>query len=104
MAAGGTITGPSHENGGVKFQNGGFELEGNEAVINRISTLNYSGLLSQINESGGGRPILVSSPMDSRLIEVLAKDRQTPIRAYVVEQDITEAQQINRKLEQLASF
>jgi hypothetical protein len=104
MAAGGTINGPSHENGGVKFMNGGFELEGNEAVINRMSTLNYSGLLSQINESGGGRPILVSSPMDSRLIEVLAKDRQTPIRAYVVEQDITEAQQINKKLEQLASF
>lgn len=104
MSGGGTVNGPSHENGGVRFMNGGFELEGNEAVINRMSTLNYSGLLSQINESGGGRPILVSSPMDSRLIEVLAKDRQTPIRAYVVEQDITEAQQINRKLEQLASF
>jgi hypothetical protein len=42
--------------------------------------------------------------MDSRLIEVLAKQKQEPIRAYVLESDITKSQTINRKLEQLASF
>ena len=101
MATGGMVMGPSHEQGGVDF--GRFELEGNEAVINRQSTLNYGGLLSSINESGGGRPI-INNVLDSRLVEVLAKGRQEPIRAYVFESDITNAQTINRKLEQLTTL
>ena len=104
LAAGGMVIGPSHENGGVRFMNGGVELEGNEAVINRNSTIQYTNLLSTINQSQGGRPILVGNAMDSRLIEVLAKQKQEPIRAYVLESDITKSQTINRKLEQLASF
>jgi hypothetical protein len=103
LQGGGLVSGPSHEQGGV-YAGGGYTLEGNEAVINRQSTLQYSGLLSQINESGGGRPIVVQSAMDSRLVEALAKQKSEPIRAYVVEQDITRAQTINRRLEQLASF
>ena len=104
MRRGGITSGPSHEQGGITFGQAGVQLEGNEAVVNRQSTLNYSSLLSNINQSGGGRPLVVSSPMDSRLVEVLAKERQTPIRAYVVEQDITKAQSINRRLEQLSTF
>jgi hypothetical protein len=104
LAAGGTVMGPSHENGGVRYMNGGVELEGNEAVVNRNSTIRYSSLLSSINQAEGGRPILVGNAMDSRLIEVLAKQKQEPIRAYVLESDITKSQTINRKLEQLASF
>lgn len=103
LSMGGYISGPSHEQGGVNA-GGGYTLEGNESVINRQSTLQYSGLLSQINQSGGGRPIVVQSPMDSRLVEALAKQKSEPIRAYVIEQDITKAQTINRRLEQLASF
>jgi hypothetical protein len=103
LQGGGMVSGPSHEQGGV-YAGGGYTLEGNEAVINRQSTLQYSGLLSQINQSGGGRPIMVQSAMDSRLVEALAKQKTEPIRAYVVEQDITRAQTINRRLEQLASF
>ena len=103
LQGGGMVSGPSHEQGGV-YAGGGYTLEGNEAVINRQSTLQYSGLLSQINQSGGGRPIMVQSAMDSRLVEALAKQKSEPIRAYVVEQDITRAQTINRRLEQLASF
>ena len=103
LSMGGFIEGPSHEQGGV-YAGGGYTLEGNESVINRQSTLQYSGLLSSINQSGGGRPIVVQSPMDSRLVEALAKQKTEPIRAYVVEQDITAAQGINRRLEQLASF
>lgn len=103
LQGGGLISGPSHEQGGV-YAGGGYVLEGNESVINRQSTLQYSGLLSQINQQGGGRPIMVQSPMDSRLVEALAKQKSEPIRAYVVEQDITKAQTINRRLEQLASF
>lgn len=104
MARGGFLRGPSHEQGGIKYQGGGVELEGNEAVINRRSTLQYAPLLSQINEQGGGKPIYVNSIMDSRMAEVLASTRNEPIRAYVLEQDITKSQAVNRRLEELASF
>jgi hypothetical protein len=100
---GGFVTGPSHEYGGVKFQGGGVELEGNEAVINRVSTINYMGLLDQINQAGGGRPIS-SLANESRLIEAIAKQRSTPIRAYVVESDITAKQETARRLEKLSQF
>lgn len=103
LARGGLASGPSHEQGGI-YAGGGSFIEGNEAIINRQSTLQYAGLLSQVNMAGGGRPIMVQSPMDSRLVEALAKTNQEPIRAYVVERDITKAQSINQRLEQLASF
>lgn len=103
MEGGGWVTGPSHEYGGVKFAAGGFELEGNEAVINRQSSLNYMGLLDQINQSGGGKPIFNNFD-DSRIVEAIYKQRKEPIRAYVVESDITNKQQITRRLEQLAQF
>lgn len=103
-AQGGLVVGPSHEEGGVKFQEGGFELEGNEAVINRLSTLRYADILSSINISGGGKPIVMSNFDDSRIVEAIAKQRQTPIRAYVVESDITSAQTINKRLELLSQI
>ena len=103
LAMGGMVNGPSHEYGGVKYQGGGFELEGNEAVINRRSSLNYMGLLSQINQSGGGVPIYNSFD-DSRIVEAIYKQRNEPIRAFVVESDITNKQQITRRLEQLSQF
>jgi len=97
------INGPSHENGGVFLQNGGYNLEGGEAVINRTSARNYQGLLSQINQMGGGRP-LISSFDDSRIVDAIAKQRMEPIRAYVIEQDITRKQAVSKKLEQLSRF
>ena len=104
FAGGGYVDGLAHEYGGVRYANGGVELEGKESVINRQSTLQYAPLLSQINQSGGGKPIVVETAMDSRLIEVLAKQKTQPIRAYVVEQDITRAQAINKRLEELSTL
>jgi hypothetical protein len=101
---GGMVIGPSHEYGGVRFQNGGVELEGGEAVINRISSVKYAGLLSQINQSGGGRPISVTNFDDSRILEALSKQKNEPLRAYVVESDITDKQQITRRLERLSQI
>jgi hypothetical protein len=101
---GGMVVGPSHEYGGVKFQNGGVELEGGEAVINRISTIKYAGLLNQINQNGGGRPISVTNFDDSRIVEALSKQKSEPLRAYVVESDITDKQQITRRLERLSQI
>jgi hypothetical protein len=96
--------GPSHEYGGVKFQGGGVELEGGEAVINRVSSIQYGGLLNQINQLGGGRPLTSNTFDDSRIVEALAKQRSEPIRAYVVEQDITNKQGVTRRLEQLSQI
>jgi hypothetical protein len=106
MGAGGMITGPSHEMGGVSFA-GGVNLEGGESVINRQSSLNYGGLLSTINESGGGRPLInnaTGSLMEERLLQALAKERNTPIRAYVLSSEITNSQAINKKLDELSTI
>ena len=104
MAEGGLVVGPSHEQGGVKYQGGGVELEGNEVVINRLSSLRYADILSSINVAGGGKPIVMSNFDDSRIVEAIAKQRQMPLRAYVVESDITNAQTINKRLELLSQI
>ena len=106
MGAGGMVMGPSHEMGGVSFA-GGVNLEGGESVINRQSSLNYGGLLSTINESGGGRPLInnaTGSLMEERLLQALAKERNTPIRAYVLSSEITNSQAINKKLDELSTI
>lgn len=103
MGTGGLVKGPAHEYGGVKYQRGGIELEGNESIINRVSTVRYQDLLNQINLSGGGAPI-VNNFDDSRIVEAIATQRREPIRAYVVESDITNKQTIQRRLELLSSI
>lgn len=97
------VNGPSHEQGGV-MMNGGYNLEGGEAVINRVSTAKYSGLLNTISMAGGGKPILVNNFDDSRIVDALAKQKQEPIRAYVVEQDISQKQAVSKRLQQLSKF
>ena len=99
-AAGGLITGPSHEFGGVMLGNG-VNAEGGESIINRQSTIKYGSLLSQINQSGGGKP-LVNNFDDSRIVEALAKQKSEPIRAYVVEQEISSKQAVSRRLQELS--
>jgi hypothetical protein len=106
MGAGGMVVGPSHEMGGVSYA-GGVNLEGGESVINRQSSLNYAGLLSQINQSGGGQPIVnnaSNSLMEERLVQAISKANQEPIRAYVLNSEITSGQAINRRLNELATL
>ena len=106
MGAGGMVVGPSHEMGGVMYA-GGVNLEGGESVINRESSLNYAGLLSQINQSGGGQPIInnaSNSLMEERLVQAISKANQQPIRAYVLNSEITSGQAINRRLDELATL
>lgn len=101
---GGLLVGPAHEQGGIRFGAMGLELEGGESVINRQSTMNYGALLSQINQSGGGKPLVSNNFDDSRILEALSKQRNEPIRAYVVESEITNKQGITKRLEQLSQF
>lgn len=100
---GGMVIGPSHENGGVRFNyGGGIELEGGEAVINRMGSLQYASLLNSINTSTGGRPISTTNFDDSRIVEAIYKQKSEPIRAYVIESDITNKQAVTRRLDQLS--
>jgi hypothetical protein len=106
MGASGMVVGPSHEYGGVSFA-GGVNLEGGESVINKNSSLNYASLLSRINQSGGGQPLVnnaSNSLMEERLIQAIAKANQEPIRAYVLNSEITSGQAINRRLNELATL
>jgi len=82
----------------------GVVAEGNEAIINRQSTMNFQGLLSSINQAGGGRPLVMNNFDDSRIVEALAKQQQKPIRAYVLESDITNEQLISKRLDSLSKF
>ena len=53
FARGGILNGNSHANGGIQTRYG--ELEGGEAVINKVSTRRHAALLSAINVDGGGK-------------------------------------------------
>lgn len=60
---GGVVKGPSHKNGGVnvRMRRGGeLNVEGGEAWINREATARNLPLLSAINESTGGRPLMAT--------------------------------------------
>ena len=106
MGAGGMVMGPAHEYGGVSYANG-VNLEGGESVINRQSSLNYGGLLSTINQAGGGAPLInnaSNSLMEERLLQAIAKTKNEPIRAYVLSSEITNSQAINRKLDELSTI
>jgi hypothetical protein len=106
MAGGGMIFGPTHENGGV-YAGGGINVEGGESVINKVSTIQYGGLLSSINQMGGGRPITNNTQnglMEDRLLQAIAKSNNQPIRAYVLNSEITSGQAINRRLSELATL
>ena len=101
------VMGPSHEQGGVSFASGGVNLEGGESVINRQSSMNYGGLLSQINQAGGGNAIMnnsTNSLMEERLLQAIAKTKNEPIRAYVMSSEITKSQAINKKLDALSTI
>ena len=105
MAGGGMIFGASHEMGGV-MAGGGYNLEGGESVINKQSTVQYGSLLSSINQMGGGKAIVNSQQnglMEERLLQAFAKTKSEPIRAYVMNSEITNGQAINRRLSELAT-
>jgi hypothetical protein len=106
MAGGGLIFGLPHEMGGVNAA-GGINLEGGESVINKVSTVKYQSLLSNVNQMGGGKPIINNAQnglMEERLLQAIAKTNNEPIRAYVLNSDITSGQALNKRLSQLATI
>lgn len=96
-------------------------LSNGEFVVNAKATKQYLPLLEKINNeeqqfnkfANGGFVLdglnIPSSNIqnifdDSRIIEELRKTRQEPLRAYVFEKDITDAQQIEKRLQELSKL
>ena len=106
LAGGGVIQGLPHEMGNV-FAGGGYALEGGESVLNRNTTMDYLPLLSTLNQQGGGQPLISNasnSLMEERLLQAIAKQKNEPLRAYVLGSEITNSQAINRRLEELSTL
>ena len=91
-AAGGILVGPSHAEGGIMSPFG--ELEGGEAVINKISTQRFGSILSSINQAGGGSPI----PSTGR------EDAAPIFKTYVVASDVSSQQEADFKIRQIAKL
>ena len=96
---GGLIGGDSHDDisGGVPAM-----LEGGEFVVNKEAVRNFGDIVSSINTSTGGRPLSID---DSRIVQAIAKQNmntKTPIKAYVLYNDIQDTTKLNTKIEQLA--
>ena len=94
-------------------------LSNGEFVINAKSTQNFLPLLEFINSQGQkfaqGGFVLDNPPVsdlvmnnstfdDSRLISALERRDTTPIRAYVFEKEITNAQDIEKRLQELSKL
>jgi len=82
----------------------GIIAEGQEAIINRNSLINYRDLLSTVNQAGGGRPLVVNSFDDTRIVEAIASQRQKPLRAYVLQSEITNEQALSKRLDDLSKI
>lgn len=85
LSGGGIFQGPSHKNGGIKFQTGGrlMEAEGGEAIINKKSTSMFRNELSAINQAGGG--VRFADGGVTRQLEGIVKQQQ---RNTMTEEDI----------------
>jgi hypothetical protein len=76
-------------------------------VLNRNTTMDYLPLLSTLNQQGGGQPLISNasnSLMEERLLQAIAKQKNEPLRAYVLGSEITNSQAINRRLEELSTL
>ena len=79
-----------------------------ETVINAVSSSMYPELLSQINESGGGKSLMPNLPQKSASQVAPAvygvDQKQQPIRAYVVETDVTDTQKRVNRIKRSVEF
>ena len=99
FARGGILVGPLHSQGGIRTSFG--ELEGGEFVVNRRSTRMYGGLISAINQAGGGRKFATGGilGLEDQLQSLQKNMNQTPVvKAYVLEGDISSAMEAEQKI------
>jgi hypothetical protein len=96
---GGLVEGSSHDTygGGVPTM-----LEGGEFILNREAVRAYGDTISSINTATGGKPMSID---DSRIVQAIAKQNlstKSPLKAYVLYNDIQDTTKLNKKIEQLA--
>ena len=122
LEKGGLLVGPSHAQGGIMIPNTGIEVEGGEAVINKRSTAMFGGLLSAINQAGGGRPLTpnytaassfagggivdtqaISSAVESGIIRGTAQTRDI-VRAYIVQSEVDSNIARSSRIKRQATF
>lgn len=86
FAAGGLVTGP----GSSTSDSIPALLSNGESVINANSTAMFGGVLSQINQAGGGSPIPAQG------------NQQPIIRTYVVASDMTSQQEADKRIKDIS--
>jgi hypothetical protein len=96
---GGLVEGSSHDtyNGGVPTL-----LEGGEFILNKEAVRAYGDQISMMSSATGGKPMSID---DSRIVQAIAKQNlstKTPLKAYVLYNDIQDTTKLNKKIEQLA--
>ena len=96
---GGLVEGSSHDTygGGVPTM-----LEGGEFILNKEAVRSFGDTISSINTATGGKPMSID---DSRIVQAIAKQNlstKTPLKAYVLYNDIQDTTKLNKKIEQLA--
>lgn len=102
-AKGGVIEGNRHSQGGVLI-----EAEGGEAVMTRGAVTMFGPMLNMMNQMGGGTnfaPNLTTTLMDKPIVANPAEE-QAPmvVKTYVVEKDLTDAQQRQARLKNLSTL
>lgn len=101
FAQGGLLSGPSHEEGGIKTRMG--ELEGGEFVINKRSAQSFLPLLTAINSTGNRKYAEGGMTASMDQIQALMTNQATPIvKTYVVASDIYSQAEADKKLSDLA--
>ena len=93
---GGLVEGSSHDTygGGVPTL-----LEGGEFILNKEAVRAYGDTISSINSATGGKPMSID---DSRIVQAIAKQNlstKTPLKAYVLYNDIQDTAKLNNKIE-----
>ena len=96
---GGLVEGSSHDTygGGVPTL-----LEGGEFILNKEAVRAYGDQISMMSSATGGKPMSID---DSRIVQAIAKQNlstKTPLKAYVLYNDIQDTTKLNKKIEQLA--
>jgi hypothetical protein len=73
-----------------------------EMVINSNSSSMFGSLLSEINQAGGGIPLAPQSQSVSPTFQ--SNDKQSVVRAYVVESEVTDVQKKVSRIERSSEF
>jgi hypothetical protein len=103
-ADGGMINGPRHAQGGVMI-----EAEGGEAVMTRGAVSMFAPMLSMMNQMGGGTSFssnaIGGARPDAPAVNQPALSQQPMImKTYVVENELTSAQQKQARLKDLSTL